>query len=172
MMLTIDTTPDQMGRDLQRVLEGIASDFEDLSYLDVLNDTHKQLEAEHRAMFSQNRSPGGEPWQPLAPATVKRKGHATILVETGALRHSLLSRNQYSIRETVIEGRSQGIVFGTSRPFASIHQYGTERVPQRQHVGVNEQFVGVFAKRIAEAAAKKLAERRQPFENRSVGPPT
>lgn len=35
---------------------------------------------------------GFELWRPLAPSTVQRKGHDTILIETGQLRQSISSR--------------------------------------------------------------------------------
>lgn len=160
-MITIDTTPDKIGQALQGVLDGIGRDFVQLSYVDVLNDTHKQLESEERAMFASETDPSGASWKPLAQATIDRKGHAIILFEGGHLKGSLAARNEYSIRETIVEGRNQGLVFGTARPFAGVHQYGSQRVPARPHVGVSLAWIGKFAKRVAEAAVKKLIERRK-----------
>jgi hypothetical protein len=45
----------------------------------------------YRVMGEQFRTEGarsGQPWAPLAPSTIKRKGHPTILVNTGRLRES------------------------------------------------------------------------------------
>lgn len=55
---------------------------------------------------------GGEQWKPLAPATIKRKGHATVLVLTGGLANSIW----YTPSDSTV-------VFGSSSHLAKIHQF-------------------------------------------------
>ncbi len=43
----------------------------------------RALETRWRASYAAGTDPYGKPWAPLKPSTVRRKGHATILVETG-----------------------------------------------------------------------------------------
>ena len=56
---------------------------------------------------------GQAEWTPLKPATIKRKGHATILVDTGDLAASVA---------TVIEKTPEGVII---------------RTPNRKHRGTN-----------------------------------
>jgi phage gpG-like protein len=86
------------------------------------------LETEEKMFSSQGRRGGGM-WKPLADSTVARKGHSTILVETGALKHSLTIPGA---PHQILRVDNEGIIFGTTRPWAFVHQYGSRRVPQRE----------------------------------------
>jgi len=87
------------------------------------------MRTEDKMFSSQGRRYGGM-WKPLAPSTVYKKGHSTILVDTGALRRSLTTPEApYQI----LNIDNEGILFGTSRPWAYVHQYGSRdgHVPKR-----------------------------------------
>lgn len=74
-------------------------------------------------------SNGHGEWPELAPSTVARKGHATILVDTGDLRASLVDPG----RAMQIHGTSAE--YGTDVEYAHWHQdggYVAGRPPQRQ----------------------------------------
>lgn len=73
-----------------------------------------------RALHAQQRDPWGAAWKPLAPATVRKKGHSRILIDTGRMLSS------YSYR---VEGDS--VRFGPRVPYARFHQFGTARIPRR-----------------------------------------
>lgn len=78
----------------------------------------------HRERFNQQRSPEGSPWQPLAPAYLKRKrkNRNQILTLRGHLRNTLRGQSD-----------AHGLEFGTDRPYGAIHQFGgTLRIPARQ----------------------------------------
>lgn len=96
------------------------------------------MESEHEKYFDRAASPAGEPWEPLAPFTVAKKGHATILIEDGILRQSLTeSGSPAAVRELSLDE----IVFGTRREHAEKHQDGYGKIPQRSHTGFSENLV-------------------------------
>lgn len=121
-----------------------------IDFTPVLEEIVHDLERDSADVFASERGPEGEPWPRLAPATIKRKGHALKLKETMALANSLGGRNGYSIRKVRGRGAFKSIEFGTTRPWAMVHQEGGKRVPQRK-------FLGYSAERLAEIKRKLLA---------------
>lgn len=119
-------------------------------YKAILGLMQNDLEDVHGQWFSQAKSPAGRKWPALKPATVKRKGHDTILVDTGKLKASLEGRSGDSIREIVSEGMNHGLSFGTSVEYSIYHQEGGQHLPQREHVGINDEILDDFAERVAE----------------------
>lgn len=66
----------------------------------------------------------GRPWQPLAPETIRRKGHAQILVDSGDMRRSI----DYQV------DRGEGKLEVTSdSPLLPYHEFGVpeEGLPRR-----------------------------------------
>ena len=79
--------------------------------------------------FEQSRKPSGRPWEPLAPATVKRRraNSSKPLIDTSVLRNSINARpGPRSVR------------FGTNVPYAEWHQFGTESIIARPFFPVDE----------------------------------
>ncbi len=76
-----------------------------------------------RSSLQTNFDVGGrpEPWQPLADATIKRKGHDEILVDTGALRRTAGTISMWTIdrEKAVIDALPQRVWYG------AVHQVGT-----------------------------------------------
>lgn len=72
------------------------------------------------AQFQQGTDSYGTPWVPLKPATIKRKGHDTIMVDTGATRDQT--------RAIVLSGAGIGFV---STPQAGYHMVGFGTRPAR-----------------------------------------
>ena len=76
------------------------------------------LEAVHQEYFSGARGPDRTAWPPLAPSTIRKKGHSTILVDTRALIASLTGTAPQAIRKV-----EQGMLeFGTGVPYSIYHQ--------------------------------------------------
>lgn len=78
---------------------------------------HEALGAEYQLLvqgdFEAEASPEGAPWQPLARATVKRRGSAhPILRVTGRLAR------------THLQATADEVIVGSNLPYAAIHQYG------------------------------------------------
>lgn len=80
------------------------------------------LKSEVANVFAQE----GPNWRPLSPYTiaVRRFPGYPILYQTGALERSL------TVDPFVVYGRSE-FQFGTTNPYASDHEFGTDRIPAR-----------------------------------------
>lgn len=90
-----------------------------LPVVDLIAEDMFKIEAK---VFSSKGRRGGGSWKKLKDDTVKRKGSDTILKQSGILQDSLtIPNSQYQI----LEVHKTGIIFGTSRPFAAVHQYGS-----------------------------------------------
>lgn len=95
---------------------------------------------------SQGRRYGGS-WHALDKDTVKEKRAAgedpRILIATGKLYKA------YSVRgapRQVLRITRSGITLGSTLPYAGVHQYGTDDVPQRQFVNFFPQDKARWAK--------------------------
>lgn len=64
--------------------------------------------------------PYGVPWDALATATVKKKGHAQIMYETGRLRDAV----------SVTPRRGAGVEMSIARDYSGFHQTGFAVVPE------------------------------------------
>jgi len=96
------------------------------------------MEDEHESYFDRDAGPDGEAWKPLAPYTIAKKGHATILEEDRILRQSLTeSGSPAAVREMTLAD----VIFGTSRENAWKHQEGHGRIPQRMHTGFSQNLL-------------------------------
>lgn len=87
----------------------------------------------YRVVGEQFRTKGarsGEPWAPLAPSTIKRKGHADILEDTGDLRGSFMLWDPMNIYEAT----DDYLRFGSRVEHGIYHQLGTEERRGQRHV--------------------------------------
>ena len=111
------------------------------------------LEQSHQRFFDEERSPDGDPWQELSDWTIKKKGHSRKLIETYALMQSMTTSGaEYAIR--TVEPTS--LEFGTERPWAESHQYGTDRIPQREFAGIPADGLVEVVDIVADAAVEML----------------
>lgn len=120
--------------------------------------TVEVLEDLHREYFASATSPDGDKWEPLAASTVKAKGNAKILVDTGALFQSLTdSGASDAIRET----DPDFLLFGTRREWAWVHMFGIDkpgrpRLPARVHTGISDAGVDRILDVVADAAVEVM----------------
>lgn len=130
LRLELDVFGDvQLARELLRVGEhadDLAPAFRSIA------DYWRDLE---REQFGSQGATGSGGWPPLAPSTIARKGHATILVDTETLRDSLTDAGDERHIEHVT---SDELVFGTSVSYAKYHQRGTSRTPQRRPIELTD----------------------------------
>lgn len=126
--------------ELQETLDGI-------SYVQPLTEFQYDFAAATSLRFGMAVSPTGELWAELAPETIRRKGSDRILVDTGALRASLVEIGGVNNISVVAD---RGSIYGTSDPKAIWHQFGTRRMPARPMVGTTEAAVDTLAERIAD----------------------
>jgi phage gpG-like protein len=141
----------------QAVVTQVERDFADLDFTKLFEQFLKELEDIHKANFAAEQSPGGEPWAKLSPITIRRKGHARILIDKDRLRSSLIGKTGDSLRDIVRIDRAIGLTFGTDVEYSTFHTTGTRRMPQREHVGINEEILDRFCERIADEAVKQLS---------------
>jgi len=90
------------------------------------------MEITYRNFTSEGRRGGGS-WKRLADSTVAKKGHSQILVDTGDLQESV---TRPDAQWQILDYTSNGFQFGTQRPWAFVHQYGSSkpgrpRIPAR-----------------------------------------
>lgn len=121
-------------------------------YTPALEPHLQGLEELHSGFFQGSVDPNGSPWRPLAPSTVARKGHDTILVETTQLVQSLVSETSESVRAV----SERGLIFGTSDEKAMFHQEGTARMPARPMVGLQEEYLDKIVDDVAGRTVEEM----------------
>ncbi|KZY52001.1 virion morphogenesis protein, partial [Pseudoalteromonas shioyasakiensis] len=97
------------------VLTQLVNNLDDLA--PALGNVGEHLMLTHRDHFDQQRSPDGDPWQPLSPEYAKRKkkNKDKILRLNDILRDTFA----YNVGDESLE-------FGTNMEYAAIHQFGGE----------------------------------------------
>lgn len=124
-----------------------------MEYQKPLNAFLPILALEHKEHFSREKDSSGASWPPLAPSTIKRKGHDRILVEHGDLQRSL---ETVGGPNNIAATTGQGLLFGTSDPKAGFHQSGTRNMPARPPVGVSLARVNQLTEMIADSAVDQI----------------
>lgn len=82
------------------------------------NALGEKLQLIQREQFRTAGARSGHPWAPLAPSTVRRKGHATILVDSGALRDSF----NYGDPNNIFEATDDYLHWGSEVDYGGYHQ--------------------------------------------------
>ena len=116
------------------VLTQLVNNLDDLA--PALGNVGEHLMLTHRDHFDQQRSPDGDPWQPLSPEYAKRKkkNKGKILRLNDILRDTLA----YNIGDDSLE-------FGSNLEYAAIHQFGAANdmiprlaaIPARPFLGLS-----------------------------------
>lgn len=83
--------------------------------------------------FATSGARSGRPWQPLADSTIKRKGSATILVDSGALRDSFI----YGDDQNIWDVSDDYLHWGSANEYGAYHQ-GGRGVPERKVFDLND----------------------------------
>jgi phage gpG-like protein len=148
--------------DLQELYDGVAEDFNKLDYTEWMKAELVKLADWEQSLFDTATAPDGAAWPPLAPSTIKRKGHATILVDTTRLRRSLTFKgtasNDEAVREANQTDTAAYLAFGSLVPYGPSHDESVGNRPARRHVGINEQYLDKMVERVADYTVKELAE--------------
>ena len=127
--------------------------FDEADYTGLLRQEEQEIAQDHASYFAQARAANGQPWPDLSPVTVAKKGHATILVDKGDLRRSLIDPAGPNHVGEVFE---RGLSFGTADPKAPYHQRGTSRMPARPPVGLTPERVTDIAEGVADTVVELL----------------
>ena len=140
-----------------RYLGGTFQDMEngynEADYSQALEGMLPQIVEDHTSVFSQRQDPNGSIWPPLAPYTVKKKGHDIPLVETNRLKSSVLNLDH---SDHVGGVTHRGLLFGTSVEYGIFHQEGTSKIPQRAFIGLKPQTLDQIVDKVADTAVDSL----------------
>lgn len=148
------TTSFQSFDDVERVLDKMDYLLERGSFANAFELISENLEEQHGGMFTRGQDADGNRWAPLAPSTIAKKGHGTILVDKGDLMNSLVGNNQNAIRDIY----DREMHFGTSDPKAIYHDQGTRKMPARPPVGISEETLDQAAEHCADRAVELALE--------------
>ncbi len=138
----------------------VVEDFKAIEYREALDQVAGHMAEKTRDNFLSQSSPSGSPWEPLSPVTVARKGHDTILVDSTAMRKSVVLRDAPHHIERIGRNASgeDEIVYGTDVTYAVFHQEGTGRTPQREFLGLDEEGADDIAVIVADHIVEKLKQ--------------
>lgn len=142
---------------LQPYFDGIAADFTRINFQAFGRLELYELEDLHAKYFADASDPTGAAWPQLAQSTIDRKGHGTILVDTGRLLASLTGGGADGIRDVAEVSDMTNIIFGTNVEYSGLHDEATWNRPARRHVGINEQFLDGFVDRLLQYTINELA---------------
>lgn len=137
----------------ETVLVTMIEDFKATNFAEAFDQIADVMAEKTRENFLNESSPSGRRWPELSPATVARKGHDQILVDSTALRKSVVMRNAPGHVEQI--GKDK-IVYGTDVNYAVFHQEGTSRMPQREFLGVDDKNVDNMADIVADHLVETL----------------
>lgn len=147
-VFTLEAAPDG----LDRVEDSLGR-----GWTEVLDALVPIIQNGERSIFLEERSPGGNPWAPLAASTIARKGFSKILVETGRLFESLTTPGGTTDTHWETSEDPIVLVFGTKVEYAQFHQTGTRRMPARPAVGLTQAATDGIVATVADAAAARIA---------------
>lgn len=146
---------------IQPYVDRLAKDFQAIDFQPFGRLEQFELAYTHAQYFATNTGPDGNAWPPLAPSTIKRKGHNKILIETGRLIQSLTEQISggagEAIRDVVVMHDETDIIFGTMVEYSGLHDQAVGSRPARRHVGVNDQFLDGFCDRLIRYAFNELS---------------
>ena len=89
----------------------------------IIRKIAKVLREKIKAGFTYQSDPWGRKWKPLKPLTIRRKGHGTILIDTGALKRGIRARVE---GERILIG-----IVGRAKKYGHFHLTGTRKMPAR-----------------------------------------
>ena len=139
--------------DLSQFVTQIDTNSASLDFTLVFDEVSDLLCNSHKGFFDAEQDPNGNGWVPLSPVTIRRKGHAAILIDTDDMRTSVINRSSVSHVERF---DTLGMEWGTNDKKGPFHQFGTMLIPQRQFVGWDDETINSAVDLIADDAVKQL----------------
>jgi len=154
--IEIDTSK---GEGLDKIYSDIMDAVNDMNFQYILTEQLNVLAGMHEYYFSMEIDPNGQAWEKLADYTIFKKGHDTILVESGELKASLTGGGTPNSYREVMAGVGDTkavLLFGTDVEYAHWHMTGTSKMPARPMVGVTDQYVDRLAQDVADIVIANL----------------
>lgn len=165
--------------DLPEVFLSVQEDFDRLDFQPFLRNELGGIADFEADLFDRQVSPDGQAWPENAQRTIDRKGHRKVLrglrqppspkrqgvtrkarFKPFRLSDSLTSKSMQSfgdaIREVVSDSRGAALSFGTTVEYSGFHDRGGGRLPKRQHVGINENYLDRMTERFADYVLAEL----------------
>lgn len=112
--ITVEIRDEQAREGLQRILERQSA--QGMQRLNKQLGIHMVNAAQDR--FHQERGPDGLPWQPLSPATVRKR------MKSGRSALAILRENGYLSGSISYTATPEVLTVGAATPYAMIHQFG------------------------------------------------
>lgn len=118
-------------REVLQALTGLMSALQDPS--PAMQGMAEDIRGEVDLAFAEGRSPAGERWEPLQPATIaQRRGNSSQpLRDTGRLANSIMAAFGSDYAEV-----------GTNVEYAGFHQHGTRDILARPYIPLAEDLAG------------------------------
>jgi hypothetical protein len=150
---------------VDKALQDLERDFRGMRWRPFMEQEQRNLENIHRRYFDSFTGPDGKSWQPNAPATIKKKGHARRLHGLPSLgfrlRQSLTQpSSEFGIRYAIDHWPHARIVFGTDAFYHVYNQDGTRTIPARPHLGITRAYFYQMSKRANAFALTRITRIR------------
>ena len=147
--------------DLPDFLAGLGESLQRIDFAKPLATVGLYLASQAQQRFDEQRSPDGVPWADWArPPSEKRGGPtAKLLRDTDVLMASLTSQAH---AEHIEEATSASLLWGTNLPYSSFQQEGTEDIPARPFLGINDKMRGRIGLILTDYVERVLTGGQQP----------
>lgn len=140
--------------ELPRVFDDIANEFKTGDYSQPFKEEiAPELAEQHAEGFAAATDSNGNPWAPLSPFTIRKKGHDTILVDTKSMANSIVSEGHPEHVQTI---SARELAWGSRDEKLPRHMSGTSRMPARPAVGVTPKTADRIAEIVADATVEIL----------------
>ena len=116
----------------------------------IMQEISLYLDAANKKRYQDQLTPEGIAWTPLSPVTIERRKNKSgdpgrILIDTGRLFGSIKPSHNYR----------QAKVSAGPLTYAGVHQEGTDKIPARPYIGINDDelqdILQLIDKRLANA---------------------
>lgn len=128
---------------------------ESIDYSVMLTEFRYEVAEEKDAMFTNQATVFGDPWEGLKQVTKDKKGFSVILVDTGRLRSSLADVGGEDNFTAIMP---HGMIYGTDVEYATFHVTGTKNMPKRDITGISDELIDKLSDRISTVTAEKVGK--------------
>lgn len=142
--------------DMTRFIAGVSDDCRSFPWRPFIVGEFRLMEAEHAGYFEREAGPSGSPWPKLEESTIRKKGHARILIDKRKLIEALTKpQSEHGIRIDVDERPRAIMIFGEDTAYGFYHD---EAIGQklRQHVGVTVPYFEAMTGRATDYALQAI----------------
>lgn len=172
--MTVSTIELDNIEELQGVYDAIAAAHDATNYQGALGVVADDLRDVHQNYFLGSFGPSGEDWKPWYWRDPDVSNDHPTLIAHGRLRDSLVTLSPDHIEAIA----PREMTWGTSVPYAGVHNFGAVvtvggkglvgrfggfippgsklTIPQREHVGMNDETTTNVVDKVADAAVEQL----------------